>query len=67
MKMDSEYQDFPLISEHLIEALDSRFPERVPDGDDLSSIRRLQGQVSVVRLLKEVRDTQVESNLVTKG
>ncbi|QDP52134.1 MAG: hypothetical protein Unbinned3138contig1002_12 [Prokaryotic dsDNA virus sp.] len=57
--MTHEFQDFPLVSEELISALELRFPDKMPlDKETLSDICRLQGQVSVVRLLKDVREEQ---------
>ena len=57
--MTHEFQDFPLVSEELINALELRFPDKMPlDKETLSDISRLQGQVSVVRLFKDVREEQ---------
>ncbi len=63
---DTQYEDFPVISDTLIGALDSRFPDVVPESKDMIDISHLQGQVSVVRLLKRVREAQNE-NILTKG
>lgn len=66
MSNDTQYEDFPVISDALIGALDSRFPDVVPESKDMIDISHLQGQVSVVRLLKRVREAQNE-NILTKG
>ena len=56
-----EFQDFPVISPELLGALESRFPDVMPNSSDLGEIYRLQGQVSVVRLLKEVQKAQSDN------
>ena len=56
-----EFQDFPVIPAELMAALDSRFPDVMPNSTDLGEICRLQGQVSVVRLLKEVQKAQSDN------
>ena len=58
---NSEFEDFPVISEELLRALDLRFPDSMPNSADLREIFRLQGQVSVVRLLKEVQKAQSDN------
>lgn len=63
--MIEEYQDFPPISQELVEALEQRFPDKMPDLTDLTVICHLQGQVSVVRLLKHVQKVQSENILST--
>lgn len=63
---DTQYQDFPVINDELIRALDSRFPDVVPESKDIVDISHLQGQISVVRLLKRVHEAQNE-NILTKG
>ena len=63
---DTQYQDFPVINNELIRALDSRFPDVVPESKDIVDISHLQGQISVVRLLKRVHEAQNE-NILTKG
>ena len=66
MSNDSQYEDFPAIPDTLIRALDARFPDVVPESKDIVDISHLQGQVSVVRLLKQVHEAQNE-NILTKG
>jgi D-ribose pyranose/furanose isomerase RbsD len=66
MSNDTQYEDFPAIPDTLITALDARFPDVVPESKDMIDISHLQGQVSVVRLLKRVHDAQSE-NILTKG
>ncbi len=63
--MSEQYQDFPPISQELIDALEERFPDKMPDLTDLNVICHLQGQVSVVRLLKHVQKVQSENILST--
>lgn len=63
--MSEEYQDFPPISQELIDALEQRFPDKMTDLTDLNVICHLQGQVSVVRLLKHVQKVQSENILST--
>ena len=63
---DTQYQDFPVINDELIRALDSRFPDVVPESKDIVDISHLKGQISVVRLLKRVHEAQNE-NILTKG
>ena len=63
---DTQYHDFPVINDELIRALDSRFPDVVPESKDIVDISHLQGQISVVRLLKRVHEAQNE-NILTKG
>ena len=66
MSDDNQYDDFPVISDTLIGVLDARFPDVMPETKDMADISHLQGQVSVVRLLKQVHDAQNE-NILTKG
>ena len=66
MSDDKQYDDFPVISDTLIGVLDARFPDVMPETKDMADISHLQGQVSVVRLLKQVHDAQNE-NILTKG
>lgn len=47
---------FPPISKALLEELERRFPDRVPDLDKNLSL--IHGQVSVVRLLRNEFDKQ---------
>ena len=63
--MSEQYQDFPPISQELLDALEERFPDKMPDLTDLNVICHLQGQVSVVRLLKHVQKVQSENILST--
>lgn len=63
--MNEQYQDFPPISQELIDALEERFPDKMPDLTDLNVICHLQGQVSVVRLLKHAQKVQSENILST--
>lgn len=63
--MSEQYQDFPPISQELIDALEERFPDKMTDLTDLNVICHLQGQVSVVRLLKHVQKVQSENILST--
>jgi len=63
---DTQYSDLPVISEQLLQALDKRFPDVMPDTQNIYNISHLQGQVSVVRLLKRAHEAQNE-NILTKG
>jgi hypothetical protein len=58
-----DYISFPVITDELIEALDERFPDRMPECTTFPEICRLQGQVAVVRLLKSVRKEQADNIL----
>lgn len=66
MSKDTQYEDFPVIPDTLIKALDGRIPDVMPESRDIIDISHLQGQVSVVRLLKQVHEAQNE-NILTKG
>jgi len=66
MSNDTQYEDFPVVPDTLINVLDARFPDVMPESKDMSDISHLQGQVSVVRLLKQVHEAQNE-NILTKG
>jgi hypothetical protein len=63
---DTQYVDFPVISEQLLQALDKRFPDVMPESRDPYNISHLQGQISVVRLLKRAYMAQNE-NILMKG
>lgn len=55
---------FPLVSKELIEHLEAIYPDRMPsEGTGLEQIRFLQGQVSVVRLLRKQFQQQIEKVL----
>lgn len=58
-----DYKSFPVITEELMEALEERFPDRMPECTTFPEICRLQGQVAVVRLLKSVRKEQSDNIL----
>jgi len=58
-----DYISFPVITDELVEALDERFPDRMPECGTFPEICRLQGQVAVVRLLKSVRREQADNIL----
>ena len=60
---DTEYNSFPVITEELMEALEERFPDKMPECVTFPEICRLQGQVAVVRLLKSVRKEQADNIL----
>tara|TARA_R100001244_G_scaffold131950_1_gene106353 strand:- start:108 stop:320 length:213 start_codon:yes stop_codon:yes gene_type:complete len=64
MNVDEEYKSFPVITEELMEALEERFPDKMPVCTTFPEICRLQGQVAVVRLLKSVRKEQTD-NIIT--
>lgn len=50
---------FPTISKELLEELEKRFPDLMPDAaDSLDLIRFKQGQVSVIRFLRTTFDNQ---------
>ena len=66
MSNDTQYEDFPVIPDTLIRALDARIPDVMPESRDIIDISHLQGQVSVVRLLKQVHEAQNE-NILTEG
>jgi hypothetical protein len=58
-----DYISFPVITDELVEALDERFPDKMPECATFPEICRLQGQVAVVRLLKSVRKEQSDNIL----
>lgn len=61
--MDSK---FPAIPKELLDVLERRFPDIMPDHDDpLDVIRYKQGQVSVIRFLKHQFDKQNQNILET--
>jgi hypothetical protein len=64
--MSDEFQDFPVVSEQLIQALEARYPDKMTDSTEIDVICHLQGQVSVVRLLKDVRHAQTDNILSTE-
>lgn len=50
---------FPPISKELLEELETRFPDLMPDfSDSPEAIRFKQGQVSVIRFLRTTFDNQ---------
>lgn len=61
----SEFEEFPVISEELLKALSKRYPDKMPMVTEFDTICYLQGQVSVVRLLKDVRQAQTDNILST--
>lgn len=55
---------FPEVSKALLEELERRFPDRLPDGPvPLDTIRLLQGRVEVVRFLRIQFNLQNENIL----
>jgi hypothetical protein len=62
----NEFEDFPVVSQELIEALEKRFPDSMPMQKEFDTICYLQGTVSVVRLLKDVRLAQTDNILSTE-
>lgn len=59
-----EDKKFPLVSKELLEVLEKRFPDRLPDYEEsLDSIRYRTGQVSVVRHLRHQFDKQNQNIL----
>jgi hypothetical protein len=59
--------EFPFVSQSLIEVLEERFKDRLPDSPDVSPTKMayLMGQVSVVRYLKEIHREQT-TNILEK-
>ena len=54
-----EKKKFPLVSKELLEELEKRFPDRLPDYEEsIDSLRFRTGQVSVIRLLRKQFDQQ---------
>jgi hypothetical protein len=54
-----ETKKFPLVSKELLEELEKRFPDRLPDYmESNDSIRYRSGQVSVIRLLRHQFELQ---------
>lgn len=50
----SQQKTFPAIPEALLKELEARFPDRMPDTTtSLDDIYRKQGQVSVIRFLRD--------------
>lgn len=55
---------FPPISKELLEELEKRFPDVMPDqSDSIDVIRFKQGQVSVIRFLRTTFDNQTRNIL----
>lgn len=55
---------FPLVSKELIEALEKRFPDRMPDNvREYETYLTLQGRVEVVRLLRHQFNLQNQNIL----
>jgi hypothetical protein len=58
---------FPFVSKELLEELERRFPDVMPEKDlGLETIRFKQGQVSVIRLLRANFDFQNRNILENK-
>jgi hypothetical protein len=58
---------FPPISRELLQELESRFPDKMPDQEDtIDSIRFKQGQISVIRFLRTTFDYQNRNILENK-
>ena len=50
---------FPPISKELLEELENRFPDLMPDqSDSIDTIRFKQGQISIIRFLRTTFDNQ---------
>jgi hypothetical protein len=50
---------FPPITKELLDELEKRFPDLMPDfNDSIETIRFKQGQVSVIRFLRTTFDSQ---------
>lgn len=50
---------FPLITKELLDELEARFPDLMPEpSDSFDTIRFKQGQVSVIRFLRTIFDNQ---------
>lgn len=61
-----EHNKFPLVPKELLEELEKRFPDRLPDHhESLDSIRFRTGQVSVVRHLRHQFELQSQNILET--
>lgn len=56
---------FPAVSKELLDELERRFPDRLPDSlsESLDLIRIKQGQVSVLRFLRSQFDLQNQNIL----
>jgi hypothetical protein len=55
---------FPPIPTVLLEELEKRFPDRMPDSSDSHDVIRFkQGQVSVIRFLRTLYDSQNQNIL----
>jgi hypothetical protein len=57
------HKRFPLIPLDLLEELERRFPDRMPDALDTNELLRRQGNIQVVRLLRMQYDQQDKSIL----
>lgn len=53
-----EAKRFPRIPQDLLEELERRFPDRIPDSTDTSELLRKQGNVQVIRFLRKQFDIQ---------
>jgi hypothetical protein len=60
----TDKQNFPSVPKDLLEELESRFPDRVPNID--ANHHEVYGQVSVVRLLRRFFNEQNETILEKK-
>lgn len=56
--------EFPKVTHVLVKELEQRFPDRMPPKDTAEAdIRYKQGQVSVVRFLREMYNQQNEKGI----
>lgn len=67
VKPSSASRKFPLISKDLLEELETRFPDLMPDTkDSVDEIRFKQGQISVIRFLRSTFNNQTKTVLERK-
>lgn len=57
---------FPIVPQALLEELERRFPDRMPDSLNTDELLRKQGNVQVVRFLRKQFDTQNQTVLDPK-
>jgi hypothetical protein len=59
---------FPIVTKELLDELERRYPDRMPDMESggLDVVRYKQGQVSVIRLLRKQFESQTMNVLEIK-
>ena len=50
----------PPVTEELVKYVERKFPDKCPDGDDLTTWLRRQGELKVVRFLRRLHEIQIQ-------